>query len=118
MALGTSAASIEYEDDQDVHYYGYGAISYSPTTRAHGWAYDYSSRGQAERKALAQCGRYGRDCLVVVAFHRSCGALAVGPDGYGSGWGGGRKLAEAYALRSCRRHSAGCEIIRWVCTTR
>lgn len=116
MALGAGATSVEYGDDEDVRYYG--AITYSPTTRAHGWAYDYSSRRQAERKALAQCSRHGPDCLVVVSFHRSCGALAIGPDGYGSGWGGSRKLAETYALRSCRRHSGGCEVIRWVCTTR
>ena len=53
-----------------------------------------------------------------VWFRNACGALAVGADGYGSGWGSSRKSAEGQALQSCRRYSGGCAVIRWVCTTR
>src|SRR5215470_9314432 len=84
----------------------YGAIAYSPTTRAHGWSYDYDSRGEAERRALDQCSRHAQDCVVPVWFRNACGALAVGADGYGSGWGESRKAAETFAVQSCGRYSA------------
>jgi len=96
----------------------YGAIAYSPSTRAHGWAYDYPSRAAAERAALANCRRQASDCTVPIWFRNACGALAIGPNGYGTGWGTSRGLAERYALSSCRRHSSGCAVTRWVCTTR
>lgn len=96
----------------------YGAIAYSPTTRAHGWAYDYTSHDEAKRHALAQCSRHAEDCVVPVWFRNACGALAVGADGYGSGWGASRKLAETYAIKSCGRYSGGCAVVRWVCTTK
>jgi serine/threonine-protein kinase len=120
--LGASAIAADYEnanDDEEPRYEArsFGAIAYSPSNRAHGWSYDYSSRRQAERRALDRCGRYARDCQVAVSF-RSCGALAVGVEGYGSGWGGSRRLADTYALRSCRKHSDGCMVIRSLCTTR
>ena len=101
----------------------YGAIAYSPSTRAHGWSYDYGSRGEAERRARDQCNRHlddrqAEDCVVPVWFRNACGALAVGDDGYGSGWGVSRKAAETFAIQSCGRYSGGCSIIRWVCTTK
>jgi serine/threonine-protein kinase len=96
----------------------FGAIAYSPTNRAHGWSYDYPSRKDAERRALSQCGLHADDCIVPVWFRNACGALAVGPDGYGSGWGASRKSAESQAVQSCRRYSGGCAVVRWVCTSR
>lgn len=95
----------------------FGAIAYSPSSRAHGWSYDYASRNDAERRALTQCGRHAEDCIVPVWFRNACGALAVGPDGYGSGWGSSRKSAEGQAVQSCRRYSGGCAVVRWVCTS-
>lgn len=95
----------------------YGAIAYSPSTRAHGYSYDYPTRWEAEDRALAECRRHAGDCLIPVWFRNACGALATGPSGYGSGWGTNRNLAESYALQTCRRHSGGCSIMRWVCTT-
>lgn len=115
LVLGAGASAGE--DDGSAGEY-YGAIAYSPTNRAHGWAFDYSSRGAAERRALALCGRHAEDCIVPVWFRNACGALAVGPDGYGSGWGSSRKSAEGQAIQSCRRYSGGCAVIRWVCTSR
>ena len=96
----------------------YGAIAYSPSKRAHGWSYDYPSRRDAERRALVLCERHADDCIVPVWFRNACGALAVGDDGYGSGWGSSRKSAEAQAIQSCRRYSGHCAVIRWVCTSR
>jgi len=96
----------------------YGAIAYSPTTRAHGWAYDYATQADAEAAALANCRKHASDCLVPVWFRNACGALAVGPRGYGSGWGTDQSIAEGYALQTCRQYSDSCVIQRWVCTTR
>jgi hypothetical protein len=96
----------------------YGAIAYSPSTGAHGWSFDYGSRAAAEKVALANCRRHASDCVVPIWFRNACGALAVGTNGYGSGWGSNRRLAESFALRTCRRHARGCRIKRWACTTR
>jgi serine/threonine-protein kinase len=112
----TSAAAERDEGGRDEEYFG--AIAYSPSTRAHGWAYDYASRSGAESRALARCGHHASDCFVPVWFRNACGALAIGAEGYGSGWGASRKLAETYALQSCRRYSAGCWVVRWVCTSK
>jgi serine/threonine-protein kinase len=115
LALGAGAAVAE-DDEGDAEQAHYGAIAYSPSTRAHGWSYNYTSRREAEQRALARCRRYADDCVLPVWFRNACGALAVGADGYGSGWGSSRKLAEGYAVQSCSRYSGGCTVVRWVCT--
>src|SRR5262245_65613021 len=92
LVLGADAGAAEDTSGSGEEYYG--AIAYSPTNRAHGWSYDYPSRKDAERRALAQCRRHAEDCVVPVWFRNACGALAVGSDGYGSGWGPSRKSAE------------------------
>ncbi len=96
----------------------FGAIAYSPSTGAHGWSYDYPSREEAERVAVANCAQHARDCNVPIWFQNACGALAVGPAGYGSGWAINQSLAESYALGVCGQYSANCSVRRWVCTTR
>ena len=96
----------------------YGAIAYSPSTGAPGWSFDYGSRAAAENVALASCRKHAGDCVIPIWFRNACGALAVGSNGYGSGWGTSRKLAESYALQTCRKNTGGCSIRRWACTTR
>src|SRR5918995_6012546 len=46
----------------------YGAIAYSPTTRAHGWAKDHPSRQAAERASLSGCAQHAADCSAVLWF--------------------------------------------------
>ena len=96
----------------------YGAIAYSPSTKAYGFSYDYPSRGAAENEALSRCRSQASDCTVPLRFRNACGALAIGSDGYGTGWGTDRGIAEQYAIRVCRQHTQGCAVTRWVCTTR
>lgn len=96
----------------------YGAIAYSPSTKAYGWSYDYPSRSSAEREALARCRTKAGDCMIPVWFRNACAALAIGPNGYGTAWATERGSAERLAVQVCGRHSAGCAVIRWVCTTR
>jgi uncharacterized caspase-like protein len=96
----------------------YGAIAYSPGTGAHGWAYDYASQSEAEGAALTNCRKHATDCTVPIWFQNACGALAVGPNGYGSGWGVDQATAEGFAMQTCAKYSKSCAIRRWVCTTR
>ena len=115
FTLGQAAAQTTgYSGAQDF----FGAIAYSPSTGAHGWSFDYRSRAEAESVALTNCGKHASDCTVPIWFRNACGALAVGPKGYGSGWGTSQKIAEGYALQVCAKHSTGCTIKRWACTTR
>lgn len=94
----------------------YGAIAYSPSSRVWGYSYDYRSRGEAERQAMARCE--AMDCIIAIWFRNACGALANGPDGYGSAWGPTRGAAEANAIRECGDHSSGCATAVWTCTSR
>ncbi|CAN7486447.1 DUF4189 domain-containing protein [Rhizobium sp. LjRoot30] len=91
----------------------YGAIAYSRRTGALGWSYDHPSRRSAERAAMGNCGR--GDCKVLW-FRDACGAVAAGPDGWGSGWGTNRRRAEREAVNSCSQYSYDCEVIRWQCS--
>ena len=53
----------------------YGAIAYSPSTKAYGWSYDYPSRGAAESAAVGQLWQAGqrlhRAALVPQCLRRS-----------------------------------------------
>lgn len=106
-AAGRPAAAQDY----------FGAIAYSPSTRAHGWTYDYGSRREAQNVALAECRRHADDCVVAVWFRNACGALAVGLDGYGAGWEANQVKAERSALKLCRRYSEDCRILRSICSS-
>jgi Domain of unknown function (DUF4189) len=108
LCLGAATAAAD----------NYGAIAYSSSTGAHGRSIDYGSRAAAENVALANCQQHAADCFVPIWFRNACGALAVGPNGYGSGWGSSRSIAESIALRGCREHSGRCLIRRWACATR
>jgi hypothetical protein len=96
----------------------FGAIAYSPATGVHALTTDHGSQEEAERAALASCAQRAKDCKVPLWFRNACGALAVGPNGYGTGWGVDQGLAESYALKSCAQYSKNCTIRRWACTTR
>jgi hypothetical protein len=96
----------------------YGAIAYSPATGVHALTTDHATQEEAERAALASCAQRARDCKVPLWFRNACGALAVGPNGYGTGWGVDQGLAESFALQTCAKYSKNCTIRRWACTTR
>jgi len=97
----------------------YGAIAYDKNTGRWGYAYNYSSRGEAERVAVSRCGSSG--CVAYNWFRNACGALAKASDGsIGWSWGTSRHDAEARAIAQCERSSNGlsCEIVCWACTDR
>lgn len=94
----------------------YGAIAFSPATGATGWSHSFDTRRQAERRALAGCSGNARDCRIAIWFVNACGALAVGRNGWGAGWGNDRRRAEQEASRSCDNNSRGCRVVRWQCS--
>jgi len=94
----------------------YGAIAYSPRTGAHGWAYDHSTRAQAERAALQNCRKNADDCRGIVWFKNACGTLATGQGGFGTAWGNPQKAADDEALKLCSKHATGCSVVRRVCS--
>ena len=96
----------------------YGALAYSSSSGAEGYSSDYGSQAEAESTALDECSAHVGGCEVVMWFRNACGALAVGPDGWGSAWGEDQQVAERKALNECANHSGSCSIRRWACTTR
>lgn len=103
-----SAAAADY----------YGAIAYSPSTGADGWAKDHPSRRAAQRAAVEACSRHAEDCRPLFWFKNGCGALAVGADAKaGWGWGTTQKLADREAMKACGKQVKGCKVTRQVCTT-
>jgi hypothetical protein len=95
----------------------FGAIAYSPSSGAHGYAFDFSTQAGAEARALAECNSKGRGCQSAIWFRNACGAIAVGSSGWGSGWDENQQMAEQKALDKCKNYSRGCSVVRWVCTT-
>ena len=110
IAFATLAPAMAVADS-------YGAIAYSPTTRADGWSHAFSTRADAERRALRECSGRARDCRVAIWFKNACGSLAVGRNGgWGSGWGSDRRRAELEAIGVCNQNTGGCRVARWVCS--
>jgi serine/threonine-protein kinase len=96
----------------------FGAIAYSPSSGAHGWANDQPSRAAAERAALTGCRSHADDCRTVVWFKNACGTLATGPKVYGWGWGATQELADGEAMKACAQHASRCTVKQRLCTTR
>ena len=95
----------------------YGAIAYSPSTGAAGWSYAYNSRGDAETAARRNCDSSANDCRIAIWFRNGCGAVAVGNrGGWGSGWAYDRHGAQRQSIRSCRKQTGSCRVIRWQCS--
>ena len=110
LLIGALATQPALADDY------YGAIAFSNSSGALGWANDYGSQAEAENEALSQCGA---GCEGVLWFKNACGAIATSSDhSYGTGWATSRSAAEAVAIQGCRQHASDCSVERWVCTTR
>jgi Domain of unknown function (DUF4189) len=110
LCLAIGLPTVAAADDN------YGAIAFSTDSGAHGYSYDFGSRGEAEERALQECGS---GCEVVLWFKNSCGALAAGEgNGYGTAWAGNREAAEDAALRVCAQNAGNCSVKAWACTTR
>jgi serine/threonine-protein kinase len=112
IAMGAAATSAQNL---------YGAIARSRSTGDKGYAWNYSSRYEAERRAIAECNSYSGagDCRALLWFRNACGSIAESNDGgAGTGWGTTRALSQDYALDSCNGIGSGCRVTRTICTGR
>ncbi|WP_019502345.1 DUF4189 domain-containing protein [Pseudanabaena sp. PCC 6802] len=97
----------------------YGAIARSRSTGDKGFSWNYSTRYEAERRAIAECSSYSGagDCEALLWFRNACGSIAESNDGgAGTGWGTTRALSQDYAIDSCNSVGSGCRVTRTICT--
>ncbi len=93
----------------------YGAIAYSFETGASAWSHGFSSAGEAQAFVMKRCNGSANDCKSLW-FKNACGAVAAGPDGWGSAWAPSSGAAQRKAVRSCSQYSNGCRVVRWQCS--
>lgn len=84
-----------------------------------GFAYDYPSIGQAEQKAINECGN---NCQVVLRFESGCAAYAAdqqnGATAYGWGTADSGGAAQATAIAECQaRGGTACIVRSWGCNS-
>lgn len=102
--------------------WSFAAVAYSPSSAAWGWAFDYSSRNEAERRALDECGNNATDCRVGSSARDDlCFTLAEGETSNGGkalGWAKGINRSEARqsAVQSCRQYGSGCLPVKETCS--
>ncbi|AFZ44013.1 hypothetical protein PCC7418_1845 [Halothece sp. PCC 7418] len=120
-SLFISASARCSEEDLAQSQSNYGAIAYSSSSDVYGRSWNYSSRQQAETRALRECQSRSaqNDCTVVTWFRDACGALATTPNnGYGGDWGNSIVAAERNALQICSQYGRNCTILTSVCSDR
>ncbi len=86
----------------------------------YGWAHDYPTLAQAERRALNECGS---NCTIVLRFVEGCGAYAAdqarGSTAYGWATGPSAGSVQNRALQECRsRGGSMCLVRSWGCNSR
>jgi serine/threonine-protein kinase len=97
----------------------FGAIARSRSSGDKGYAWNFSTRAQAERRARQECSKISGadDCRALLWFKNACGSIAEASNGgAGTGWGTDEELAERYAIQSCRTVGSGCEVVKTFCT--
>jgi hypothetical protein len=79
----------------------YAAIAYSENTMRYGYSYGYSTRADAEARALKECNT--DDAKVVIWCRNAYAALAVSDEGfYGYAWASTERQAKSIAAQKCR----------------
>ena len=97
----------------------YGAIARSRDSGDKGYAWNFQSRQEAERRARQECRSISGsgDCRALLWFKNACGSIAEASNGgAGTGWGTDEELAERYAISSCRTVGSRCRVVRTFCT--
>jgi hypothetical protein len=94
-----------------------GALAYDYPTGAYGFAYNYPSTTQAEKKALSECS--SGSCSVVVNFDAGmCASFYKGDNAYGWGTGSTINNARSRAERECNARGSGCYERVWGCNSK
>ena len=88
---------------------------------AYGWAVNYESQGEANKRALQECEEAGADCHIVLKFEGGCGAYVVernNPNLYGWDVANTRAEAEAIAKEEARALGGTNLVVRvWGCNS-
>ena len=105
--LGASLAGSALASDT------WGAVAYSPSTKAFGTSQNFSDEGEAASRALEACMEQqgGEDCVSAVTFSNACGAVMAGPDGWGRALDSTEDAAQSAALAACSENSGGCDLV-------
>lgn len=93
----------------------YGAIAFSSSTFAYGYAYSQPSQDDAELTALEYCKKNKlapKDCKVQLWFSDACGSLALKAEGksddaWGMDWANSKSAAAKKALKICNKSATG-----------
>jgi hypothetical protein len=99
-AHAAGAIAIESNPRGTAKKIGYGLVTGLP------------SRDAAGKAAMRRCLSAGNaSCKIAVRFD-TCGAYAIGPSRWGTGWGNTQLIAQKQALANCAQ---GCRIITSGC---
>jgi hypothetical protein len=96
----------------------YGAVAFGLIDAAEGISWSKGSPAEADRAALATCGKYGNNCKIVDDFSHTCAALGVakGAQHYTTATADTLKRAEADALNACKRSWGTCLVDLSACS--
>ncbi|MCE9534661.1 MAG: DUF4189 domain-containing protein [Planctomycetes bacterium] len=108
--IGLNSMAAPAKADVEIDFDTYAAVAYSPKTGKYGYAWNWRSRAQAERVALANC--IEADAKVVGWVKAGWLVLAVSDDndygvGYAFGQGASTRDAKIDALNECAKHNKG-----------
>jgi hypothetical protein len=101
----------------------YAVLAVSKPDAAFGWAYDFKSRDEAQKRALNECRkRNGKDCDVKLILRGGgCIAYRYKPGQSVYGWGVSRQRSPAQnrAADECRKRNANqeCDAHAWACNS-
>lgn len=102
------AAQVSFAGDK------YGAIAYSLEENVYGYATNYDTQDAAESVALDKCVEklesYETECSIELWFKNAYGVLALGDNGFGTGYGTYKQDAQLMALDNCRQYTENCDI--------
>jgi len=95
----------------------YTSLALSTTTLKWGAAWGYTTRAEADQRALNECSEVAKDCHAVTYAWNECVSLATSPGGaYGYDHGVDRASADANALARCNSVGRGCRVLTHPCS--
>jgi len=100
--------------------FAYGALAIDENQGdQYGFAYNYASSGEAQNRALSECGS---GCSIVKTFSSGCAAYAAdqayGSTVYGWGTGSGSGQAQSTAMQYCQSNGGSqCVVRAWGCNS-
>lgn len=94
----------------------FGAIAYGAESEAYGFAYDLPDANAANKRALVNCAKNGKDCKIVSTFSNGCAAVAAAGKRFSVVTASTGAKARADAMAACGKGGAGaCEVKVWSC---